>query len=1080
MIRAPSTTHQRMQKLDRLYCEADACTQHLLDLRQAAASGFRPKSLDPRQAAQLDEFDNELARQETRLARLEAVLRPLQDAFTISGAGSTARLLQLQSLHSRLERGGTLWELSDVLNPWRMSADSECLALVDACLIEHRLPLLSTGSFLKTTLDPNCPSQTLCQAIVQRIYPVVTQLEKSLDRSRSDFRSRHADILYEVDEIRKLITTVKGEKHVYMQGVIVASETVQRARDEGLQRDIAAEEGALLGEYRAWLDRDFLSASAVLNTLPEESRVRNLLVPECEAFAKCWCEAHAGQKLDAQQAAAVAAVSRNVLVTARAGSGKTRTLVQRTEFLIKQCGVSPAHVLLLAFNKKAAVEIKDRLEKRGCACPHVMTFHALAYSVVHPTQTLVYDDEDAGNFSQSRVLQQIINEFLDQPEWYVRVRSLMMDHFKADWEMLIEKGLLDVSGDGLAFRRALVAETLRGDYVKSRGEQVIANFLFEHDIPYLYERNHWWKDINYRPDFTLEGKKVVIEYFGLADDPDYVEQCASKRDYWAQKPDWAFLEYGPASLRPVNGEGIVEDLRKGLESLGIPIRRLSEEDIWNRIRERTLTRFARTLRNFVGRCRKTGLSVAGLSERLRQHTAATDIERRFLDIAASAFVTYLEHLRAQNLVDFDGLLENAAALVESGTTVFARKSGSGDLASMRFIMVDEFQDMAPLFVRVLKGIQRHNSDVQFFGVGDDWQAINAFAGSDLKYFDGFGQWFAPARGAGLSTNYRSAAILVELGNQLMSGKGAPAMPRADAPAGRVVVADLGTFAPAAEEVAAWPGDQISPVVRRLLRQVLAEGKTVAMLTRRSDGVPYYVSRKPNASGVPLGLQGLHGYWTQGLSEAERDAIVLSTAHGFKGREADVVIVLDALERSYPLIHPDWVFARIFGDSISKLIEDERRLFYVACTRAREKLFLLTEGHRESEFLKQLSPRLERVFWDEYPPFVEKQGGWIIQVGNMDGRSGPTYDRKSLLKAHGFSFTAGEWPHWWNTLTSSRSLGDVVDHIQQAAWLPGQDGLLIRIRTDGGTLVEAHQLIGGVLVRCFDGSAGKGPRKGDRG
>ena len=55
----------------------------------------------------------------------------------------------------------------------------------------------------------------------------------------------------------------------------------------------------------------------------------------------------------------------------------------------------------------------------------------------------------------------------------------------------------------LRFRRSLPRESLGGEYVKSYGEKVIADFLFEHDIAYKYERNHWWSGINYRPDFTI-------------------------------------------------------------------------------------------------------------------------------------------------------------------------------------------------------------------------------------------------------------------------------------------------------------------------------------------------------------------------------------------------------------------------------------------------------------------------------------------------------------------------------------------------------------------------------------------------
>ena len=79
-------------------------------------------------------------------------------------------------------------------------------------------------------------------------------------------------------------------------------------------------------------------------------------------------------------------------VIARAGSGKTSTLVNRAIFLQKQCGVHPSEILLLVFNRKAAQEITDRLKKYlPNDMPHVMTFHALAYAIVHPTEKLLFN-----------------------------------------------------------------------------------------------------------------------------------------------------------------------------------------------------------------------------------------------------------------------------------------------------------------------------------------------------------------------------------------------------------------------------------------------------------------------------------------------------------------------------------------------------------------------------------------------------------------------------------------------------------------------------------------------------------------
>ena len=62
-------------------------------------------------------------------------------------------------------------------------------------------------------------------------------------------------------------------------------------------------------------------------------------------------------------------------------------------------------------------------------------------------------------------------------------------------------------------------------------------------------------------------------------------------------------------------------------------------------------------------------------------------------------------------------------------------------------------------------------------------------------------------------------------------------------------------------------------------------------------------------------------------------------------------MLDAIDLRYPLLHPNWIFTRVFGDSIEHLTDEERRLFYVALTRAKEELYILTENNNPSPFLE---------------------------------------------------------------------------------------------------------------------------------
>ena len=92
-----------------------------------------------------------------------------------------------------------------------------------------------------------------------------------------------------------------------------------------------------------------------------------------------------------------------------------------------------------------------------------------------------------------------------------------------------------------------------------------------------------------------------------------------------------------------------------------------------------------------------------------------------------------------------------------------------------------------------------------------------------------------------------------------------------------------------------------------------------------------------------------------------------------------MIVLDAVARSYPLIHPDWVFARIFGDSPTKITQEERRLFYVALTRAIDTLVVFTEGRGKSPFLDDIEKqiRLQPLDWAAFPSVTSISGNRLV-------------------------------------------------------------------------------------------------------
>ena len=94
---------------------------------------------------------------------------------------------------------------------------------------------------------------------------------------------------------------------------------------------------------------------------------------------------------------------------------------------------------------------------------------------------------------------------------------------------------------------------------------------------------------------------------------------------------------------------------------------------------------------------------------------------------------------------------------------------------------------------------------------------------------------------------------------------------------------------------------------------------------------------------------------ESISKDKFKRIKVATAHSSKGGEANIVILLNANNKKYPLVHPDQAFNKIFDDNcIENSFQEEKRLFYVAMTRAKDQLYFVSDEINESEFLNKLS------------------------------------------------------------------------------------------------------------------------------
>ena len=750
-------------------------------------------------------------------------------------------------------------------------------------------------------------------------------------------------------------------------------------------------------------------------------------------FIMAWANKRLNRKASREQATAIGCVDGDVLVTARAGSGKTWVLVARAVFLVEHCGVLPSEVLLLAFNRKAADEIDSRLRDElgsmgnpsgaDVEIPLAMTFHSLAYSLVHPKESLIWDDEHENRYTQSAVVQSVIDANCSDPRFLSQVRKIMTSFFSDDWGLINGPPIRASAQEGLAWLNETPQKCFNPEHaVRSFGEKLIANFLVRYEVKYWYEQVHKWDDRWVRPDFEIDGvkSKVIIEYFGLQGKPEYDQQMDKKRAYW-KKRNIPLVEIYPNQIargQKELEEYLITELGKFCE-IGEP---LSDDEIWEAYKEDAISEFSTVVKDTINKCRYLDMSPKDLSDLISQNVSLPKEISDFGYLSVEIYREYLSILKRTEREDFGGLVSRASLGVEQGRSTFNRRGQRGDLSDLRFICVDEFQDFSAQFDRLMKAIKTSSPASQLFCVGDDWQAINGFAGADLKYFENQGKSVGQQNRIVLRKNYRSQNAVVGFGNAIMKGFG-PAASATRTGTDLVLRANLNDFAMTDEEALLTGDDRKVAAIMRIVSQELSCGETVTLLGRKNRS-----------------FDSLRAQILQLLDEDQMRRVHFSTVHSYKGQEADCVLVLDANDDMYPHFHPRWIFDQIFGKTLETIRNDERRLLYVAATRAKNRLTVLTDGPES-----QLLPSGRQDFsvdvqWDrDFPPRWTKshQGQFVIVEGGSE-----SYDARRKLIESGFKF-AGNRKHYRRTLT-----GIDLAELRVEPWSLEASGLTVVILDSG--------------------------------
>jgi DNA helicase-4 len=480
--------------------------------------------------------------------------------------------------------------------------------------------------------------------------------------------------------------------------------------------------------------------------------------------------------------------------------------------------------------------------------------------------------------------------------------------------------------------------------VKSQGERTIADWLFYNGVRYVYEARYEHDTANathrqYSPDFYYPDINAYHEHLALDKDglppstfEGYLDGVRWKRDLH-QRHGTVLLETTMAGVWDGTAFNYLE---QELTGRGITLRPDPDRPV-NGSKPIDNDQLLRTVRTFLTDAKSNQLTDTDLRDRLRSEPGGRFHFRQaaFLKIFAAIRRKWDQSLAAENQIDFEDMLNLAAGHLELGHW------DSG----YELVMVDEMQDASFARARLARALVNRPGRY-LFAVGDDWQSINRFAGADLSVMTGFGRWFGEGETLRLERTFRSPQSLCDISSTFIR--------KNPGQLSKHVTSATTEFPPALSAIAVAHETGFADAIRRQL-----DGLNHRV---RSGTVP------PGAGGkVQVRVLGRYRHQLQQMPAGftagngskprwEHLDVRFNTIHGSKGLEADYIIIPGLTKGSYgfPSTITDDPVLRIAmprGDDFPHA--EERRLFYVALTRARRAVLLLTIENKESPFLIEL-------------------------------------------------------------------------------------------------------------------------------
>lgn len=681
--------------------------------------------------------------------------------------------------------------------------------------------------------------------------------------------------------------------------------------------------------------------------------------------------------LDDEQRKVVLSDEDYTLVIAGAGAGKTTTIEAKVKYLVDKQNIDPSRILIVSFTKKATNELKERFVKLNIPV-EIATFHSIGNTIIKQNEPIRHKIVTNG-FMFDAVKEYLTNK-LDDEYFIKKILLFFASYLNMPFDGTDTSILFKTLNDNVTTLKSDIKNmldsyqkeqtknrrTLNDERVRSIDECRIANFLFINGIDYDYEPiyQHGFRDSikTYCPDFLIKqgDRKIYLEHFGISEDGKnnrftdeelnkYKKTINEKITLHRQHKTeliYTFSKYN-------DGIDLIKHLEKELIKVGITFDTKNDIEIYKKIaknaEEKYFNKFITLICTFISRFKVNNYSPSKFDEwKINLNDERTKL---FIDICYQCYLAYCRALKDNHCIDFEDMINNASNVLDK----FIKE---GKKLEYDYILVDEYQDISLQRFDLCEKLSQA-SDAKIIAVGDDWQSIFRFSGAKIDLFTKFEERMGYANVLKITKTYRNSQELIDIaGGFVMSNeeqikKTLKSNKRIKDPV--ILMSYDDSYDKEKNEKG--PFYNLGEAIEKSLEQIVKDhgvDKSVLLIGRYGfDG--------RNLSKLEEFFDYQNG---KVVSKKYQDLkISFLTAHSSKGLGYDNVIIINGKDdiMGFP--------SKIEDDPIMKLVikedekidfAEERRLFYVALTRTKNRVYIVTPQLKPSKFILEIKDHFTNV------------------------------------------------------------------------------------------------------------------------